>query len=283
MKQMIDFLEVVTQIRLGWSFDSKPTLNLVIPNCFYLKNFSSRDQKSAHIHHSADLFSAILDEKLVFKVSPVCKVACFLSPKDFHSWSTQGFAFAADFSETIVPELKNFASHLPVLETSITVKRQLSSQDTPVKKPKVVDFSAPYKDTESESDQSAEFESERTIFEEAREYLQFITDKSNQSSWKSTDPIQFWKSHSDKFPILFQAAKFYLAIPATSVSSERLFASVWFTVNTLRSSLSSETVQQLQFVNKNCEFLDITSGHLRELITKALSEISKKNVSISLK
>uniref|UniRef100_A0A914H8I1 HAT C-terminal dimerisation domain-containing protein n=1 Tax=Globodera rostochiensis TaxID=31243 RepID=A0A914H8I1_GLORO len=38
------------------------------------------------------------------------------------------------------------------------------------------------------------------------------------------DPFAFWKIYSTKFPTLTKAAQALLAIPATSVSSERLFS-----------------------------------------------------------
>ena len=280
MDHLISFLEVLTQIRLGWSFDSKPTLNSVIPNCLYMKKFASLDPKSAFIRNSSDLFSSILDEKIFLKVSAPCKVACFMSPKDFSSWYSQGFSYNIDFLESIIPELKHFSSF--AADNEQTSKRQIASQPAPEKKQKTADFSSPY-GTERDSDLLQEHESEKSLSEEAQEYFHFVTDKSS-SFWKSTDPIQFWKLNRDKFPLLFQASLCFLAIPATSIASERLFASVWFTVNTLRSSLSTETVQFLQSINKNSHFLNIgSSSHLRELITKALSEISRKNVSISYK
>ena len=38
------------------------------------------------------------------------------------------------------------------------------------------------------------------------------------------DPLKWWREHEEKYPILSQVSKKYLAIPATSSPSERLFS-----------------------------------------------------------
>jgi hypothetical protein len=41
---------------------------------------------------------------------------------------------------------------------------------------------------------------------------------------KPTDPLQWWKKKQDQFPILAKLARVYLAVPATSAPSERVFS-----------------------------------------------------------
>ena len=65
------------------------------------------------------------------------------------------------------------------------------------------------------------------------------------------DPLQWWKVCEPKFPRIAKAAKIFLSIPATSISSERTFSAAGLTVNNLRSSLDPETVDHIVFVNKN--------------------------------
>jgi len=54
--------------------------------------------------------------------------------------------------------------------------------------------------------------------EEVDEYLKYPIQCSDSS------PLGFWKENEKKFPTLAALARFYLAIPATSGSIERLFS-----------------------------------------------------------
>ena len=63
--------------------------------------------------------------------------------------------------------------------------------------------------------------------------------------------VQWWKVCEPKFPRIAKAAKIFLSIPATSISSECTFSAAGLTVNKLRSSLDLETVDHIVFVNKN--------------------------------
>jgi hypothetical protein len=64
-------------------------------------------------------------------------------------------------------------------------------------------------------------------------------------------PLVWWKENEEKFPNLSKLAKKYLAIPATSVPSERIFSTAGLTLTKLRSTLDPETVNEIIFINKN--------------------------------
>ncbi|EZA46507.1 Zinc finger BED domain-containing protein [Ooceraea biroi] len=51
------------------------------------------------------------------------------------------------------------------------------------------------------------------------------------------DPLEWWKSHENRFPLVAQLAKKYLSIPATSVASERTFSTAGNIVTAKRSCL----------------------------------------------
>jgi len=59
------------------------------------------------------------------------------------------------------------------------------------------------------------------------------------------DPLLWWKVNENKFPILAQFAKKYLAIPASQASTERLFSLAKRCVSDLRTSLDPSTVEEL--------------------------------------
>ena len=57
-----------------------------------------------------------------------------------------------------------------------------------------------------------------------------------------TDPLMWWKQHQEEFPSLVRMARQYLAVPASSVSPERLFSSVGLVKSDLWGSLLDSTL-----------------------------------------
>lgn len=65
-------------------------------------------------------------------------------------------------------------------------------------------------------------------------------------------PIKWWKTVGSKqFFYLFEAAKPYLCMPATSVPSERFFSSAGYIINKKRSSLSKRNANMLITLHQN--------------------------------
>ena len=65
---------------------------------------------------------------------------------------------------------------------------------------------------------------------------------------KDRDPLEFWRLNAGRFPVLAVLARRYLAIPASSASSERLFSRLKLIATAARQNLSSHTLCQLLFV-----------------------------------
>lgn len=64
-------------------------------------------------------------------------------------------------------------------------------------------------------------------------------------------PLEWWKNNESCFPKIPCVAKKVLAVPATSVPSERIFSAAGLLLNKLRNRLSSEMVDSIIFLNKN--------------------------------
>ena len=62
---------------------------------------------------------------------------------------------------------------------------------------------------------------------------------------KNTDILRFWKSREVDYPILAQMARDYLAIPATSAASERVFSQGGDIVTKKRNRLHPDSVRYL--------------------------------------
>lgn len=82
----------------------------------------------------------------------------------------------------------------------------------------------------------------------AQEYEDFLRE---DPETHTTEPLHWWKKNDSRFPIVAKLARKYLAIPATSVPSERVFSPAGNIVNAKRSCLSSENVNMLVFLSKN--------------------------------
>lgn len=66
---------------------------------------------------------------------------------------------------------------------------------------------------------------------------------------KFADVLEWWKVASNTYPKLALLARKFLAIPATSASSESAFRYAGLTVTDLRNRLSPETVSDLLFIH----------------------------------
>jgi hypothetical protein len=69
-------------------------------------------------------------------------------------------------------------------------------------------------------------------------------------------PLKWWQEIGKaKFPFLYKCAKHFLAIPASEVSSERVFSYTGNILSDERSSLSTQKVEMLLFIKQNMKFL----------------------------
>ena len=65
------------------------------------------------------------------------------------------------------------------------------------------------------------------------------------------DPLKWWASHSSTLPKLACLARKFLAIPATSVPSERLFSDCGHVMNKKQTRLSAQTFGKIVFCRAN--------------------------------
>ena len=82
--------------------------------------------------------------------------------------------------------------------------------------------------------------SDGEIDDEIDQYL-----KSKVLKNKDMDILQQWKNHKNEYPKLAILCAYYLAIPASSVSSEKEFSATGLTINEYCTSLNSETVDSI--------------------------------------
>ncbi|KAE8739554.1 hypothetical protein FOCC_FOCC014937 [Frankliniella occidentalis] len=72
---------------------------------------------------------------------------------------------------------------------------------------------------------------------------------------KDEDILAWWRLHESSFPLLGGLAKKYLAIPATSTESERIFSFAGIVISKLRSCLAGSNAEKLIFLGMNKRFV----------------------------
>jgi hypothetical protein len=72
-----------------------------------------------------------------------------------------------------------------------------------------------------------------------------------------TNPFQWWQNNKATFPVLFELARKYLCVPATSVPSERLFSDAGNQICEERNRLKASTVTELLFLKRNSEYFNV--------------------------
>ena len=103
-----------------------------------------------------------------------------------------------------------------------------------------------------------------------REFLAYMKDKSYK---EGTDILEWWGKKREKFKILSRLARVYLAIPATSASSERVFSKAGRVIAKDRTRLGTEKASDLIWL---ASILQREVSPEREALEKKREEARKK-------
>lgn len=75
--------------------------------------------------------------------------------------------------------------------------------------------------------------------------------QTSKASALGQEPLQWWKTHHTQYPLLAQAARKLLGVPATSVPAAWLFSGAGDAIQTKRQALTPEHVDMLVFLHGN--------------------------------
>lgn len=102
---------------------------------------------------------------------------------------------------------------------------------------------------ETRKAQKALFSSRPTDRERLSKELNDYMNEANEP--EDCNPLDWWSTNLVRFPSVALVARAYLAIPATSVASERLFSKCGLVISDRRASLSPAHVEQIVFLSQN--------------------------------
>ena len=77
--------------------------------------------------------------------------------------------------------------------------------------------------------------------------IEYDTYMSFERLRRKDDPLAWWRQHETHLPRLAKLAKKYLAVPATSVPSERVFSKAGQLVSARRANLNPKNVDMILF------------------------------------
>lgn len=227
LNDVIEVLEPFDQATKDLSYENTPTFHKVLP---WFKKLQT------HLIENADDDRIIRNIKYCLRnnlcnkytIKPVHKLASFLDPK------MKKFTNLLNIEEReiVYGEIKNIMKQYKVTVPEIIHTDPNSS----IKREKILlqDF---FDEPSEENIDSAD--------SEFIKYIQYSNFKIDQNI------LEFWKDKKEVFPRLFEMAKFYLAIPATSTPSERIFSMSGHTLQKRRSQLSGNSIKKLLFVKYN--------------------------------
>ena len=78
------------------------------------------------------------------------------------------------------------------------------------------------------------------------------------------DPLEWWKKNQLKYPYLARLASLYLAVPATSAPSERIWSRASRILTLKRANLKEKVAQRMMFIKENLSVLHKYYGSLAE-------------------
>ena len=92
--------------------------------------------------------------------------------------------------------------------------------------------------------------------EELERYLNAVKLPLVDSEGEENDPLLWWKKNQDVFPILAKLARIYLAIPATSAPTERIFSRASLVISKLRNRLTPANAGMVIFLKTNLKWYE---------------------------
>lgn len=236
LQVLVNFLQKFKEASDFLEGSKYPTLHMVIPWYKILMNHCKVNISDNEVLiQIKSVVEQIMLNKL--KIENIHKIAIFFDPR-MKQLKILEQADATWVKDQIKNQCANLASQFTNDDESDDSSNTI--QERPSKKlrrkaKETTDFSQYY-------DSSSEDEYE----DEVDQYL-----KSKAPKNKDLDILQWWNEHKNEYPALTILCGYYLAIPASSASSEREFSAAGQTISERRTNLNPETVDSILILHSS--------------------------------
>lgn len=248
VKEVINILEIFEEATKLVSADQYPTSSLVIPiicGLFEKLNAVEISTDVGKMFHSS-VRRNISSRLLAYETRTVSQISTYLHPS-----LRTGFRHPENMlsaKELVRKELSHYLRDSADNSVPSTSEEPETSEQPGQKKPGLLDF---LKQRRPNSGSTA------SVINILRMYMD--TDPQSEEA-EITNAAKsagaFWSNNKHLAPLNAIALK-YLAIPATSVPSERMFSKSGYILSSRRSRLQADAVDQNCFINQNCDLLEL--------------------------
>ena len=246
-EQIRDVTEVFNCVFENLQYNTRPTINLVIPSYYKLSAMATHeDLDSLEIATLKQNIHSLLDKKLYSSITQFHWIATIFDP-GFKSLSFLPNSTPADrkFKRDLLKDLPGWIETLAHTNSGTTspVSESIAEAETeepPQKKRKSFFGSMRSKVQPVKRIGDATLNLQQ-------EYDMYING-GVASDYDEEDPLTFWATVQHRFPLLGTVARHVLCCPATSAQSERDFSHTGLILTSRRSLLSPKYVSSLEFI-----------------------------------
>ncbi|XP_039607958.1 E3 SUMO-protein ligase ZBED1-like [Polypterus senegalus] len=261
-EEIVKVLEPVKTAATIMCDENQPTLSVIAPLLAkLLDHFKISEDDSAIVREMKhamvkDLRDSFLDLQLILNkataLDPRFKKLPYLSQEEREA------TFESLISEAETLWHKKDASEIqePVKQTSNASPLDTTSETVSQPEAPGEEYISPPKKTKTLTDLFGDdfctadpYQSMKSCRQMA--HAEVLKYRETKSLILSGNALYWWKGHQSDFPLLAKLAKTYLCIPGTSVPSEWVFSTAGDILNSQRSVLSPEHMDQLIFLKKN--------------------------------
>jgi len=238
MEELVPVLEPFLEATKLLSYERQPSVSVVEPVlAFLLQKLQATNGRQKHVAKvvAADLKKAIQTRLADCDDTDLCRIASFLDPR----FKDLAFLPESD-QQLVIEEVAHMALEYTPSGNEGTAETQESTQTSVAKKRKLSEFEAFLA-----AKQPNRLSKETAVAEEIAHYRRVVRMPLN------TNAYSWWAENKKQFPTLSQLARKLLALPATSVPSERAFSKAGHIVRRRRARLSPSNVDKLVFLSHN--------------------------------